>query len=84
MPSHYFFYCGNSIENVTTLCDSVKIVERARSKEIHFPIRNLGKTSFLGVVAVDKAGNNGDLSNVVEVYLKDPNEPTTTGELGKF
>ena len=40
-------------------------------------MENLDKTVFVGVVAVDEVGNKGDLSNIIEVYVKDPN-PTTT------
>ena len=48
-------------------------------------MENLDKTVFVGVVAVDEVGNKGDLSNIIEVYVKDPNPTTataTTSETG--
>ena len=78
----YFIFCGSSIDNVTFVCDDIKHrVRFAKSskavKQITLDIKTFDQTVYVGIVAMDKAGNKGELSNIIQVYAKDPN-PTTT------
>ena len=78
----YFIYCGVSIYNVTFVCDHIKHKARlgttsGSTKQITREITSLGKTVFVCVVAADNAGIKGALSNIVQVYVEDP-DPTTT------